>query len=105
MTDDEIQNVRARVHRLADTVQAHEVMIGKHSVLIETNAHGIDKVREEMSTRDQLTSAVDKFALQLEIVHADLDPIRRGIFWVIGLVLASVITGLLALVLRHGPPV
>ncbi len=108
---DELNKVRDRIHKLAGTVQGHEIKIAQHEVLMNTLSHTVESVRAQMSTREQLEAAVVLFGLRLDKavsemslkltdVHTDLDPIKRGIYWAVGLILATVILAIVALVIK-----
>jgi hypothetical protein len=108
---EEINKVRDRMHKLADTVQHHESKLAQHDIVLANLAQTVESVRGQMSTREQLESAVVLFTLRLDKavsemtlklleVHTDLDPIKRGIHWAVGLILTTVILAILALVIK-----
>ncbi len=103
--------LRARIHRLADTVQNHHVELVSHQLEIGVLTERVKMMGEQMSTRDQLSSAVNDFtfrltstsnemALKLQLVHADLDPIKKGIYGLLALVLTGVVLAIMGLVLK-----
>lgn len=107
--NDEILKVRDRIHKLADTVQIHETKIAQHDVLIHAHTSALESVR--MSTREHvdsavkmieltIESAVNQTTLKLQALQDDLAPIKRGVYWVVTLIIGSVIAAVLALVLK-----
>jgi chromosome segregation ATPase len=110
MSDEDLQALRARLHNLNDTVQRHEVQIAEHGIQIGSNVTALEAVRRTAATGEQLQNAVNEFGLKLQLatqemgaklslVHSDLDPIRRGIYWAVGMILAAVLTAILGLVI------
>lgn len=127
----DLQITRTRVHKLADMVQTHEGAIREQGATIASISEQIRSLREAAATREGLTAAVDavkvqiatmhtefrlqmtgqaeKYALQfqhlLERIDSKVDPIQRGIYWIITLTLGAVVLGLLSLLFRGRPPV
>ena len=108
---DEVIKVRERIHKLADTVQLHEKQLAQHDVMIQAHTTTVESLRTQMSTREQLQNAVSLFEISLEssvreltakltALHDDLSPIKRGIYWVVTLIIGSVLLAMLALVLK-----
>jgi chromosome segregation ATPase len=106
---DEILKVRERIHKLADVVQSHETRLAQHDVLIQTHTSALETVRQ--STREQvdgavkmieltIESAVNQTKMQLQSLQDDIAPIKRGIYWIVTLILGSVVLAVLALVLK-----
>lgn len=50
--------LRRRVYRISDTVQAHEIKLGEHGVLIGVLTHQVDALRQTTASREQLDHAV-----------------------------------------------
>lgn len=110
LPDDEVDKLRARLHNMADMLQTHEVKLGQHDIQISANVTSLEQVRRSAATGEQLQNAVEQFGLKLQLateqmgsklqlVHSDLDPIRRGIYWGVGIILASVIAAIMGLVI------
>jgi hypothetical protein len=117
----EFDSVRARIHKLADQVQAHEVKMGEHGVLITV----LNEHYQRAATKENLEAAIAAtrshidLAVATQNTHIDakvmavksdigklterLDPIARGITGLIWLVIIAVVGALLGLVIL-GPP-
>lgn len=110
-----IESYRRRVHRLADTVQIHEGKLGEHGVLIGVLTQQVEALRRTTASREQLDHAVAVVRGQLDTYHAEnklkfdnmrdqLEPIRRGVFWAVGLIIGAVLFAIMTLVLNGPPP-
>lgn len=115
-------NLAARVYKIADQVHTHEVKMGEHGVLIDVMTTHVEGLRSTMATRDQLSSAektikaemttavsaakeqlenaVGLMTLKVQYVHDDLEPIKRGVYGVVWLVVGAVVIALIALVVK-----
>jgi len=114
----ELEALRARIHKLADQVQAHEVKMGEHGVLITVlnenyqRAATKDNLEAAMagtkqhiessiaSTKQHIEASVAGVSAEVRSLEDKLTPIQRGIYWVIGTVLAAVILALLGLIFK-----
>lgn len=108
--DDRIDQLRLRVHKLADQVQEHEGRFIKIETVIPMLTDQQESIRLNSATRDSVDSAVkalsakieasaEVYTLKLQQIEKRFDPIQRGIYAVVGIVLMSVLGALLALVL------
>lgn len=111
--DDRIDQLRLRVHKLADQVQEHEGRFISLETIIPMFKEQLESIRVNSATRDSVDSAVKTLSatieanakvngLELQQIKARFDPIQRGIYAVVGLVIMSVLGALLALVLTGG---
>jgi len=111
--------VRARLHRLNDTVQGHEGTIREHAVRIEMHAKQLDTLHATTATREQLTSAVSAVTAQIDSKHdllstklenftqafrEDLAPLKRAVYWVIALIMTGVGLAAMNLILKKPLP-
>jgi ABC-type phosphate transport system auxiliary subunit len=114
-SDAAIEAYRRRVHRLADTVQTHEGKIGEHGVLIGVLTSQVEALRRTTASREQLDHAVAVVRAQMDTIHSEnklrldnmrdqLEPIRRGVFWAVGLIIGAVLFAIMTLVLNGPPP-
>lgn len=122
MTEDEQETLRKRIHKMSDQVQAHELRLAEDAVQIRSLTERLDGALRTMATGDQLHAMESNLALQLlnaklqlegavslireqvSNLKDDLTPIRKGINWVVTLVLGAVILAVLALVLKGNKP-
>jgi len=122
--DSEIGRLRDRVHKLADMIQAHDGTLIEHRMQLQDLKERIDGLCTTTATSQQLAAAVDVLTLKLDHnattlkarmendaaeVNQKLDalgekisPLWKGVFWVGGIVAASVILAILGLVLKGG---
>lgn len=109
--DHEIERQRQRVHKLADTVQAHDGKLIELNTLVKSLGEQLDIIKATMVNKDLLNvtvgTIINKVDLKFENVDdklqgikEDLEPIKKGIYWTIGLVLAGVIGGVLRLLIK-----
>lgn len=107
----QLENFRTRVHRLADTVQHHEGLLIEHRTLIPRLSKELDALRAEAATREGLTAAIStlqvkmdsqsrEYTLKLDNIQESVSAIQKGIYWGIGIILASVLTAVLALIFK-----
>jgi hypothetical protein len=90
----QIENIRTRVHKLADTSQRHEI------ALVEQNTE-IRNIKDHivlLATKESLTSSVNLTNVKLSNMQASITTIQRGVQWVIALVVGGVIMAVLALI-------
>ncbi len=110
--DEEILKVRERLHKLSDQVQVHEGKILGHDIKIEFAAQQVQALIAQTATREQLDTATlslgEKLAasvalmtLQIQTIADDIAPLRKGIYWIVTLVLGAVVLAVLTLVLRQ----
>lgn len=111
MTEEERRKaIESRVYNLNDTQLVHATCIAEHRVQIAKLESDVLQIRSTMATGEQLNhgmerlsealkAAVTEMSLKLQLVHNDLDPIKRGIGWIVTLVLGAVVLALLALIL------
>lgn len=120
MTEEEQETLRRRIHNINDMVQKHEIRLAEDSVLIRSVTDRVDHAILTMATGEQLRNAEINLGLQfanaktqlegainiltagLQNVKDDLTPIRKGINWVVTLIVGAVIVALMALVLKGG---
>lgn len=113
--DAELFKVRERLHRINDVVQVHELKLNEYGIKIDLMAKQVLGLTTQTATREQLdaavlalgtkvANAVDLMSLQIHNIADDLAPIRKGIYWVITMVLGAVVLAVLAFVLRRPLP-
>ena len=100
--EDDAERIRNRVHRMADTLQRHELLLAKHDQRLQSTEDDVKDLRGSMATSEQLRNAVSNIELKLTNLHDAINPIRRGVNAVVWLILSSIVLAVLALVLR-GP--
>jgi len=100
-----IVQIRGRIHKLADMVQTHEGLLIEHRTLLPLLTKQLEALRGEAATREGVTVAINTLKLQMELklekIQETLDPIKRGVYWAVVLILGSVVVAVLALVLRN----
>lgn len=105
-------SIRARLHNQNDTIQRHEGKLTEHSIRIHGLERSVETLTTQMATREQLSSAtlalatkiessVAMIQLQLTALANDVSPIKKGIYWVVGIVLAAVVGAILSQVIRR----
>ena len=122
--DVQFEKLTQRVHKMSDMVQAHEGTIREHGVLINFLNNQLETVRQTTATREALDNAIGRvttmqesnraqltaslessektLSLKLNHLHDDMVPIKRGIYWVVGLILAALIGAGMTFILRGG---
>lgn len=112
--DDEqfdFKSIRARLHNQNDTIQRHEGQLIDHSVRIDVAEKQIVALTTKAATREQLDAAVlalgEKVAaavtlmtLQIKTIADDIAPIKKGIYWGVGIIVTAFLGAVLSLVLR-----
>ncbi len=100
---------RSRVHNLADKVQDQEGRLREHGALIPMLARQIETVQQTTPTSTQLDAMIAAVKATLDAYHQQnshalalinerLDPIRRGIFWAVMLIVGAVLTAIVGAV-------
>jgi len=115
--DEKMEAVRSRIHNLNDVVVKQGGDISEHAIHIRTLKERVDKLTADVATGEQLEAVKEHLLLQLSVakmqlegsvaqinlklmaVSEKLDPIQRGIWWVVTLILGAVILAVLGLVL------
>lgn len=103
---------RARLHRLNDMAHAHELLINANAIRLTSLERQVTNLANQGATREQLDNAVlllgqkmtasmDNMSNQIKSIADDLSPLKRGIYWVVGLVLSAFIMAILAMILRQ----
>lgn len=111
-TEKELERQAQRIHKLADTVQSHEGKLIEHTALISQMQGQLTTIISTMASRELLNATAGQMLSKIEQFHSEanlrlnsfedqLSPIRKGIYWAIGLILAAVVTAILNLVLKH----
>lgn len=98
---EEFSRLEARVHRLADDVQSHRAQLGEHKLLLKILKESVDGLRVSMATSEQLDALENTLHLKLDNLTAAVDPIKRGVYWIVTLVLGAVVLAGMALLLRR----
>ncbi len=103
-----IEKFRARFHNLADKVHGHELKVAELRLqvnyLLESfkGMASAAQLTAAVATIEQKLSAESKvLTLQIGHIHEDVSSIKRGIWWVIGIVIGAVILAVLAFVLKR----
>jgi hypothetical protein len=108
----EIAKVRVRLHRLNDMVHKHELQLHESGIRYELLDRQVKTLTAQTATREQLdaavlslgsslTAAVNLMTLQIKNIADDITPIKKGIYWVVGLVLGTVVLAGLAFLFRR----
>lgn len=111
-TEKELERQAQRIHKLADTVQSHEGKLIEHTALISQMQGQLTTIISTMASRELLNATAGQMLSKIEQFHSEanlrlnsfedqLSPIKKGIYWAIGLILAAVVTAILNLVLKH----
>jgi hypothetical protein len=108
--EQELARTRDRLHKMADMIQAQNGQLVEHNVMIRSVTEDVARLQDTTATSDQLEAMGNNMAhigrtLELKLGHlADtMEPIRRGVYWMVGIILASVLGAVLFLVIRNGP--
>lgn len=107
----EVDRLRARLHKLADMLQVHEVRLGEHTIMLTVMREAMESLRQTSVTRAAFEAAINGMATKLDLFHTEhslkldhireeIAPIRSGIRWAVGLVLTAVIVALLGLIIK-----
>jgi hypothetical protein len=114
-----IEIMRARLHKMNDMLQGHEGKMTEHTILIDANRRQIDGNRRQIENmlrstasreqvdsmatlhKTQLEGAVQSLTQLINNLKDQLDPIRRGVYWGVSLVLGALIIAVINLLL-HG---
>ncbi len=107
-----LEIIRARIHKLNDMVQTHEGRFVEHKTLILGLQSQVDSIRKLTATREQveaiavlhktqLDGAVTTLSQSINNLKDQLEPIRRGMYWGVTLVLGAFILALVNLLI-HG---
>lgn len=98
--DTEIRRLRDRQHELASHLQDNRLMTAEHSLRIGALESQMKEVHTDMATKEQLETAAMKMTLKLDNLRDTLDPIKRGVYWLVALICGSVVIALLSLVVK-----
>lgn len=99
--DEEFQRMRERMHKITDTLQEHRLKIGEHDLRLDAAGAEILNLQDTMATSEQLESARAMLTVKLDHLADTIEPITRGIYWAVALILGGVLLALLGLVLRE----
>jgi hypothetical protein len=119
MHEDEFQRLQDKFHKLSSSFQTHENQIYQHKILLDIIQNQLTIINATMVNREllnvtvgQVLSKVEHFHSQntikfehvdakLDLIKTDsLDPIRKAIYWAVGLILSGVVLAILNLVLN-----
>lgn len=108
----ETQRIRQRLHHMNDTQQVHALKLNEHEIKLGLLTQQYTVLSTQSATREQLDAAVlslgEKVStsvalmtVQLTNLANDLAPIRKGIYWIVTLVLGAVVLAGLSFLLRR----
>ena len=100
--EEELSYLRARVHKIADAAQTHEVSIHELKLEVAILKGSLAALSATSVTSDQLKSSIELLRVEFRQLHADLALIKRAIYWAATVIIGAVILALLSLVIR-GP--
>lgn len=109
------RGIRPRIHNLNDELQQQRMKIQEHSILLGVMQTDIAMIRKDSATREQLEMGLLRVGqeikdsraqtdLKLDALKETLDPIKRGIYWVVTLIVGAVILALIGLAMKGGKP-
>jgi len=109
------QGIRPRIHNLNDELQLHRLSIKEHDIVLGMLKTDIALMRATAATREQLETGLKSVGEKIENVHTQtdlkldaiketLDPLKRGIYWVVTVIVGAVILAVIGLALRGGKP-
>lgn len=110
-TEKELERQAQRIHKLADTVQMHEGKLIEHTALISQMQGQLTTIISTMASRELLNATAGQMLSKIEQFHSEanirlnsfedqLNPIKKGIYWTIGLIVGAIITAILNLVIK-----
>ena len=102
--DVNLEGLRSRMHRLAVEQQSLALKVGEHGVLITVLNQNYATLRVDTATKEHVELAVSRVASQVKALSDDLAPIKRGVYWLIALIIGAVIMAILTVVLNGPPP-
>lgn len=101
------EQIQVEVLRLRDQMTGQGLTLVDHAVRLvklETEMTGLEEKADTLATKEQVTNLGRTTEAQVrhlgELVEAQMGPIRRGAYWLIGIVGAGVIGAVLALIFR-----
>lgn len=107
---DNLSSVAEEVRRLRHHTDRHGTLLREHVglhaeygarlIAMEDRADALTARQVDLASKKDLETQTQLLTLKLDHLKALFDPIQKGIYWVIGLVLTGVIGAILALVLR-----
>jgi len=97
---EDVEYLRARVHKLADVTQANASSIAELKLTTANLAGQLAGLASSSATSQQLEYAVELLTVKLGHLHEDLSLIKRAIYWASGIVIGGIILAVLALVVR-----
>lgn len=111
--DERIDQLRARVHKLADTVQGHDGQLIQINTVVPLMSKQFEALRADAATRESVSSLFnalqakidansERYELKLLQIQSKLDPIQKGVYAVVWLVFSAIILAILGLVLIQG---
>lgn len=96
------ETTRARLHKLADSVQNHEIRLAEQKRDIERSRDDIKHLQSTTVSQSHVDLAVKLIEEKIHNLEEIVKPIRDNIVWGTRLVVGSIIAALIALVIRMG---
>jgi len=96
-------NVTEEVRRLRETSHEHTTSLAQHTGMFleyEVRMENVERSVETLATKADVDHHAETLTLKLDHLKETVDPIKHGIYWMVGLVLAAVIAALLSLVVK-----
>jgi tetrahydromethanopterin S-methyltransferase subunit B len=101
MDETEHQDRRETLHRLSDRIQSHDNSLAEQRMALASLDGRVAAIGDSMVTKDGLALNINRIEGKIDRLTDVVDPIRRGIYWTIGLIVGSVILAMLALILKR----
>lgn len=109
------RGIRPRIHNLSDDLQTQRMQVREHEILIRMMQTDIAMIRTSSATREQLDAGLKAVGqeikdgraqtdLKLDAIKETLDPLKRGIYWVVTVIVGAVILAVIGLAMKGGRP-
>lgn len=99
--------VIARIHRMADTVQQHELRLAETKVRMDTIVEHMNRMASGealagamLTFNEKLDHATEMMELKVGAIHEDLGAIKKGGLWFALIVIGIVVTAVVKLVVK-----
>jgi len=94
--------VREKLEELYLKIQICEGRMDVFAARLDRHGKDIERLEQIKATSEQLKSTMESLTNKIERLSEVIEPIQKGIYWAVGLILASVAAAILTMVIHSG---
>lgn len=91
------------LEELWQLTHAHEGRLDGFGIRLDRHGKDIERLEHTRATTDQLAAEMARLTGKIQHLSDAIDPLRKGMYWFIGIVMGSVVLALMTLILRMRP--